>query len=438
MSTGCVLFTADLRRHDNPALSAACRCFDAVLPLFVHDRGLARFASPNRSQLLRESLRDLDSALGGALLLRRGDIVDETLRAAREADAKTVWLSAGVTAYARRREGALATACRDAGIEFRLFPGVTVVPPGELTTGEGGPFTVFTPYYRRWRAQRWREVGSAPRPHTFVSGLASSEPEATADSSPDLLRGGESAARERLERWLAGPIDSYGELHDQLGAQTSRLSADLHFGCLSPLEVAVRALERGAETYARQLCWRDFAYQLTAAFPNLGREDFRPRGGWRHDDLLLSAWQQGRTGYPVIDAAMRQLREEGWLNNRARLLVASFLTKDLGIDWRDGAAHFMDLLVDADVANNSLNWQWVAGTGTDSRPYRIFNPTLQARRFDPRGVYVRRYVPELAALDDRDIHEPWLRNPLINPPLDYPPRIVDHAEAARDFRHRIR
>jgi deoxyribodipyrimidine photo-lyase len=223
-------------------------------------------------------------------------------------------------------------------------------------------------------------------------------------------------------------LDEYETARNDLTRDgTSRLSPYLHFGCLSATEVATRAREDGPEPgdFARQLCWRDFYLQLLAANPQTASEDLRPRErAWRTDDDALAVWAEGRTGYPIIDAAMRQLRTEGWLHNRVRLLVGSFLTKTLGIDWRHGARVFFKSLVDGDVANNVGNWQWVAGTGVDTRPNRVFNPIAQGKRLDPHGDYVRRHVPELADLVGASVHEPW-RAPRSARAPEYPDRIVD-------------
>jgi len=230
-----------------------------------------------------------------------------------------------------------------------------------------------------------------------------------------------------MDRWLSSGLAAYAGRHDDLpGDATSRLSADLHFGCLSPLDLAVRAGKaggEGGEAYVRQLCWRDFHAQVAAAFPALPYRDYRPRrAGWREDAHALDAWKNGRTGYPIVDAGMRQLAAEGFMHNRARLLVASFLTKQLNIHWTEGARHFFDLLVDGDIANNSGNWQWVAGTGNDTRPNRQFNLLRQAQRFDPDGEYVRRYVPELAAVEGGAVHAPWK---LDRRPRGYPAPLID-------------
>jgi deoxyribodipyrimidine photo-lyase len=432
--------------HDHPALAAAARA-GAVVPLFVVDDALlaSGFASPNRARFLCQSLADLDAALrrrGGALVVRRGDVVREAVALARAVRAGAISASADVSQYASRRQQRLARACGEAGLALRLFPGVTVVPPGALTPADGDHFRVFTPYWRRWRTADLRGVEPPPGRIALPAGvhggrLPRAEDLARGDASPELPAGGETAGRARLRAWLRSGLARYGERHDDLAADgTSRLSPYLHFGCLSAREVLEQARGReGAEPFVRQLCWRDFHHQVVAARPDLTREDYRPRGDrWRRDARRLAAWKAGRTGYPVVDAAMRQLAREGFMPDRARLIAASFLTKDLYLDWRLGAQHFLDLLVDGDVAANAGNWQWVAGTGNDTRPNRVLNPLAQARRFDPEGRYVRRHVPELAAVAGGRVHEPWALHRAARRALDYPERIVDHAGAAARFR----
>ena len=250
------------------------------------------------------------------------------------------------------------------------------------------------------------------------------------DRAAGRPRGGEAAGRRRLARWLRNGIDEYEAARDLLAADgTSRLSPYLHFGCLSAREAVERARSCGAvaEEFVRQLCWRDFFLQLLAANPDTASEDLRRREvTWRADDAALARWAAGQTGVPIVDAAMRQLRQEGWMHNRGRLIAGSFLTRTLGTDWRRGAEVFFDLLVDGDVASNVGNWQWVAGTGADPRPNRMFNPVRQARRFDAGGAYVRRYVPELGDVEDAWVHEPW-RAPRAARPDGYPPPVVDPA-----------
>ncbi len=440
MQTGIVLFTRDLRVHDNPALHAACEECERVVPLFVLDDAvLAAFGAPNRVAFLLDALRDLDASLrarGGALVVRRGDVAAEVARVLEDVSAQAVFLSEDVSTYARRREQRL----RDAGLAVHSLPGVTVIPPGEVTpSGGGDAFAVFTPYWNRWQAQPRRAVLESPTAIVLpdvdagrVPGLAEIVTEAL---SPGLPAGGETTGRARLDAWLEAGLGAYGNGRDNLvDESTSRLSPYLRFGCLSPLEVAERAEGRaGGEAFVRQLCWRDFHYQLFADRPALAHEDMRPRGDrWRDDDDALAAWEDGRTGYPLVDAGMRQLREEGFMHNRARLVTASFLTKHLYLDWRVGAEHFADLLVDGDIPNNCGNWQWVAGTGADTRPNRMFNPTRQAQRYDPSGEYVRRWIPELVGIDGAAAHEPWKLGLLA--PADYPAPIVDHDEAVARFR----
>jgi deoxyribodipyrimidine photo-lyase len=431
LRTAIVLFTRDLRVTDNPALALACRSARHVVPLFVLHDGLG-FAVPNRARFLRDCLADLRDSLrqrGGDLVIRHGDPVAEAMRVADETSADGLVLACDVSAYARRRWQRLAEGCRARRIALRAADSVTVVPPGALAPAGGDHFKVFTPYWRAWSGCDWRPGVAAPTAVTLPPGIEpGARPEAAATAATaSLPGGGESAARRRMDQWLRTGLGDYAARHDDLpGAATSRLSADLHFGCLSPRELAVRAGQAGGAggaAYVRQLCWRDFHAQVAAAFPDLSRRDYRPRRGeWRDDPQALAAWRAGQTGYPIVDAGMRQLAAEGFMHNRARLLAASFLTKDLGIHWTAGARHFFDLLVDGDIANNAGNWQWVAGTGNDTRPNRRFNPLRQAMRFDPDGDYVRRYVPELAGVPGRDVHAPWK---LARRPRGYPEPLID-------------
>ena len=448
MSTAVVLFNRDLRVHDHPALRAALASSEWVVPLFVFDEAILHkgYARPNRLSFLRASLEDLRESLrsrGGELFLRRGDLITEVMNVVRAAGAKGVWTSEDYSAYARLRQRRLQRACQEIGVTYETRPGVTVMAPGALEPGDSDHFKVFTPYYRKWSGLPKRSPLGAPRrvrvPPALPKGrlpplgsLASS-----GKTSADLPRGGESEARVRFSRWLHSGLAAYADDHDDLASDhTSRLSPYLHFGCLSAAEAVARAERRpGAEPFIRQLCWRDFHHQVLAATPTLPRLDYRARGDrWRRDAKNLQAWKEGRTGVPIVDAGMRQLSREGFMHNRARLITASFLTKDLYIDWRLGAEHFWDLLVDGDIANNSGNWQWVAGTGNDTRPNRIFNPTRQAHRFDPDGDYVRRYVGELAAIEGAAVHEPWKLDEQRRSELDYPAPIVDHDAAAARFR----
>ena len=447
MRVAIVLFTRDLRLHDHPALACAAQSAHAVAPLFVLDpKVLGGFGAANRVSFLLLALRELRRELrerGARLVLRAGDVVDETMRLALEVGADGMFLSEDVSSYARTRERRLRRACEQHRIEVRTFPGVTVALPGDVVPANGGHYQVFTAYWRRWQTAPRRAVSAPPRSLRSPAGTSPGRIPALSDLVPGtrsaaLLRGGESEGRSRLRRWLASSVADYGRLHDDLAADsTSRLSSYLHFGCLSPLEVVELAEAReNNDSFVRQLAWRDFYAQLLAANPELPRTDLRPRGDrWRDDEDALQAWKQGRTGIPIVDAGMRQLAREGWMHNRARLITSSFLTKHLYVDWRLGAEHYFDLLVDGDVASNIGNWQWVAGTGTDTRPNRVFNPIRQARRFDPDGDYVRRQVPELASIEGPAIHEPWRLGRA--KPRSYPDPIVEHAAAVSRF-HRAR
>jgi deoxyribodipyrimidine photo-lyase len=408
MSCVVVLFTRDLRVHDHPALDAAVGGAARVVPLFVFDDALlATFGAPNRVAFLLDSLADLRRSLasrGGGLVVRRGDTVAEALRVADATGASRIHLSEDVSAFARSREGRLRRAGEERGIAVHAYPGVTIVPPGDLSPGDaGGPYKVFTPFWSRWRAAPRRVPLPAPRSIPTVGEIDGGPLPELGDltrigAASTLPTGGETAARSRLSRWLREGLARYDARRDDLAiAGTSGLSPYLHFGCLSALEVAHRAAtEPGGEAFVRQLCWRDFHHQLLASDGALSTHDFRPRHDrWRDDPDALAAWKEGATGYPVVDAGMRHL-------------------------------------VDGDVANNVGNWQWVAGTGADTRPNRVLNPTRQGRRFDPGGAYVRRWVPELEAIDGPDVHEPWLLGRLR--PSGYPCPIVDHDEAVRRFR----
>ncbi|MFV2102472.1 cryptochrome/photolyase family protein [Micromonospora sp. LOL_024] len=423
--TAVVLFTRDLRVHDHPALATSCAAFDRVVPLYVLDPALARL-SPNRTRFLHQSLAALRAALrglGGDLVVRQGDPVVETIRLAGEVGAEAVALSADVSGFAGRRARRLRTECERQRLHLRFFPGLTVVEPGALQPGGGDHYRVFSPYHRAWSGQRWRDELVRPARVVLPVGVAVGRlPALPAGDSPDVVTGGEDEARRRLTWWLPKVAD-YADRHDDLaGDGTSRLSSYLRFGCVSPLTVVNQVGDRDS-SFVRQVCWRDFYYQVTAAFPDISRTAYR-RGAdeqWRYDGDALTAWSQGRTGLPVVDAGMRQLRAQGWLHNRARLITAGYLTKTLGLDWRDGLAVYSRWLLDGDVANNPGNWQWVAGTGNDTKPYRGFNPARQAERYDPDGAYVRRWVPELASVAGKAVHQPWRLPGAVRGALDYPP-----------------
>ncbi|MGW2089489.1 cryptochrome/photolyase family protein [Streptomyces sp. NPDC001880] len=447
MTVSVALFTSDLRVHDNPVLRAATGDADAVVPLFVLDPGIHRagFDAPNRRAFLADCLADLDAGLrrrGGRLVVREGDAVAVARAVVVETGARSLHVAGGVSGYATRREEGLRTALAAVGCTLRVHDAVvTALAPGRVVPAGRDHFAVFTPYLRRWEAAGVRSTLAAPHTVRLPEGVRSEplpERAEVTGTSPGLATGGEFAGRRLLSSWLRGPLADYESGHDDLaGDATSRLSPYFHFGCVSAAEAIDRARQRGgagADAFVRQLAWRDFHHQVLAARPDAAWEDYRTRHDrWRSDEDEVEAWRSGRTGYPLVDAAMRQLAHEGWMHNRGRMLVAGFLTKTLYVDWRVGARHFLDLLVDGDLANNQLNWQWMAGTGTDTRPNRVLNPVVQGKRFDPRGAYVRRWVPELADLADSEIHEPWKLSGPRRSATGYPEPLVDLAEARARF-----
>ncbi|GAA1663720.1 deoxyribodipyrimidine photo-lyase [Glycomyces endophyticus] len=385
--TAVLLFTRDLRVHDNPALAAACEA-DRVVPLYVDDPG--RASNPNQRAFLLDALDDLRESLqglGGDLVVRTGDTAEQVqaVRAATGAEHVVCASDAG------RFAAGLLERLESAG-GLRVTPGPAVVEPGRLLPSGGGDhYKVFTPYWRAWSQVRWRET--APEPDRLrVPDLPASDELAPAEpTATDLPAGGERAGLARLDEWAPDSGD-YGDRHDDLaGDRTSRLSPYLALGCLSAREVA--ADPRVSEDFVRQMCWRDFHLQVLAAFPALADTAYRNGGNdvWEADLTALEAWKTASTGIDIVDAGMRQLHAEGWMHNRARLITAGYLVKTLGLDWRDGEAHFAAHLVDYDEANNAGNWQWTAGTGNDTRPNRGFNHERQAGRFDPEGAYRDRW-----------------------------------------------
>lgn len=426
-----VVFTRDLRTTDNPTLSAAG---ESAVPVFVSDPEVASLhGSLNRQAFLAESLRDLDrslSEMGAPLVHRVGPWVTTVCELVQSTDADSVHVARDVSGFSTRR----ITALRDAvDVPVVLHDGITAHPPDAFAPAGGSFYQVFTPYHRKWSAARLSD--ESPRPTTLdAHGIERDPLPETPDDGTSALReeGGETIARQTLADWLAHATN-YDETRNALAADgTSRLSAALHFGTISAREVVEASLAAGASDFARQIAWRDFNHQVLYHRPDASTDDYRPVSHeWADDPDSFAAWCRGRTGYPVIDAAMRQLKQTGWMHNRARMLTASFLTKDLMLDWRLGARWFMTWLTDGDVANNQLGWQWVAGSGTDTNPHRIFNPTLQSQRYDPSGDYIRRWVQELADVSDEEIHDP---GPLLRSAVGYPDPIVDHHEAIRFYR----
>jgi len=455
-STALVWIRRDLRVHDHPALCAALEAHDQVVPVFVLDRRLVggRFASGPRTWFLLACLAELGQALrerGGGLVVREGSPHQVLPALAEQTGAEAVYLARDVSPFATARDAATREALEAAGVSVLSGSGAFVADVDAPRKADGEPFSVFTPYWRRWEQLPRRSVLAAPDSLPALPGaLDPGEPPELSELGlerelPDPIEPGERAAREAAERFLDGPVRRYHEDHDRLAGGTAVLSPYLHFGCLSARELEQRARELpgdGPAAFVRQLAWRDFYAHVLLNRPGNAREPHDPR--WRkleydEDPELLEAWKQGRTGYPVVDAAMRQLTARGWMHNRARLIVGSFLTKDLHLDYRLGEAHFMRYLLCGDEAQNNGNWQWIASVGVDPAPYfrRMFNPTLQQQRFDPEGEYVRRWVPELRDVPKARMTEPWTMSEdeqheagcVIG--RDYPAPVVEHKQERR-------
>jgi deoxyribodipyrimidine photo-lyase len=451
-STALVWFRRDLRVHDNPALAAAIAEADVVIPVFVFDEALlhGRWPAPNRVWFMRESVAELAAALeqrGAGLRVLAGRPAEVLPALVQATGATSLFIARDATPYGRRRDRAVADALAPLGVTVHAKRGLYVHEPDEVLTQDGRPFAVFGAFRRAWEARPRRPVLPAPARIPGHPGRPRPDPVpevAPPTADPSLLPvPGETAARARLDRWLAArALDAYDEDRNRLDIEgTSRLSADLRFGLLSPLEVVERAEGpgNGRRVFVSEVAWREFYGHVLWHHPRVTTEPYQRAFAdlpWRDDPEHFSAWAEGRTGYPVVDAAMRQLRASGFVHNRARMIAASFLAKHLLLDWRLGEAEFMAHLVDGDLASNNGGWQWTASTGTDPQPYfRVFNPILQGRRFDPSGAYVRRWVPELRGLPDDAVHAPWELGPVeldaagVRLGETYPAPIVDHAKA---------
>jgi deoxyribodipyrimidine photo-lyase len=454
MATSIWWIRRDLRLHDNPALAEAVKS-EFTVPLFILDPRLleSEYASERRLGFMLAGLRELDGSLaarGGRLVLRRGLPEQVLPRLMQEVSAAQIFAAADVSPFGRARDRRVA-----ARLPLRLLPGITIRPPEEIAKVNGEPYVVFTPYRKAWLA-----AGAPGNPLAAPERLRTPDEIAGDDLPSEAARdeaagfpAGEAAALARLEAFTRGPqaaVYSYDTGRDMMAEDlTSRLSPYLRFGMLSPrtaAQAALRAIDAaagrgtaGPETWLAELIWREFYFSILYHFPHVRRRSFRPEYDalpWRNDRSEFQAWTQGRTGYPAVDAGMRQLLETGWMHNRARMIAGSFLVKDLLIDWRWGERWFMQHLLDGDPASNNGGWQWTAGTGTDAAPYfRIFNPVLQGERFDPDGEYIRRWVPELRPLTAGEIHAPWQLPPDRQAALGvriggtYPAPLIEHSFA---------
>ncbi len=440
-------------RLDNQALAEALLRARRILPVFVLNPQVVAspWAGEKRLGFLFAALRSLDADLhlrGSYLVLRRGKPEQVLAGLVQETGARMIFAEADHSPYARKRDGQVARS-----LPLSLVDGLTVHPPHAVLKPDGTPYTIFTPFSRAWKALPFpgRPL-EAPREIPTPAGIPGENiPDAPKHGLSDMFPASQAEAVRRLERFSKEKIFRYAGSRNRMDLDgTSALSPYLRFGLLTARQAAWAAREaeffapdptsrQGAETWLNELIWREFYIAILYHFPHVRRDSFRAELRnipWRNDPAEFEAWKEGRTGYPVVDAAMRQLSQTGWMHNRARMIVASFLVKDLLVDWRWGEKHFMQHLLDGDPAANNGGWQWTAGTGTDAAPYfRVFNPVLQGRKFDPQGAYVKRYVPELANVPEEHVHEPWKMSVeqqrrfrcMIG--VDYPAPIVDHALA---------
>ncbi len=438
----------DLRLSDNHALNAALGSAQRVIPLFILDPFFERYPTPARQSFLFNGLRALDDdlrALGSRLIVRRGNPAEVLKQVCVEIGTRNVFAEQDFSPYAKRRDSLVSEHA-----SLSLIPGVTIHPPGSVCKNDGSPYSIFTPFRNAWNAfPQPGKSSDAPQSLGEISTLVS---EVIPESTNSLhWEAGERPAQRKLEHFIEKELTDYANMrnfpaHDG----TSQLSPYIHFGMLSARQVwhAVKQAQLGSKNtdfvkscqiFIDELVWREFYTTILHFFPYVLNQAFRPKHDrleWRDDPSALKAWQCGETGYPMVDAGMRQLAQTGWMHNRVRMIVASFLVKDLFIDWKAGQAWFMRMLVDGDAASNNGGWQWTAGTGTDAAPFfRVFNPVLQGKRFDPVGEYVRRYIPELNAVPNGFIHEPWLMPNSLQNQLgikigrDYPHPIVEHSAA---------
>jgi len=469
---GIVWFRRDLRVHDHPALTTACRECDEVIPLFVFDEPLLQSHEfgPACVNFMLGCLNDLQASLaklGLVLRWRRGIQVDEVVRIAMEWNADVVYWSRDYEPRAIARDEVVREHLAQKRIIAKTFKDHVVFETDEVRGGSGKPIQRYSAYRARWWT-RWHTatptLRATPQPLTTTTqvDLLSASPLPTAtdlgyDPLTPWIEPGERSARRQLRRFVKGPIHQYGDGRNRPAIDcSSKLSPHFRFGTLSPRVAVHAALESLSQrnavsrpdvlTWIDELIWREFFQQIVATFPHVVDGPFRnavvplSRAPGSERDRLFQSWCDGKTGYPIVDAGMRQLNQTGWMHNRVRMIVASFLIKDLRIDWQSGERYFMRQLLDADVAANNGNWQWCASTGTDSMPgYRIFNPVLQSKKFDPEGVYIRRYVPELARIPAKQIHEPHLMTPNeqnrygCHIGKDYPTPIVDHGQARQEY-----
>ena len=453
-------FRRSLRLDDNRALLAALDGGGQVVPVFVLDPAILTHPTTGqaRTRFLLEALRDVDASLqkiGGRLIVRHGKPEQELVKLAKEVDAEGLYFGRDYEPYSRERDGAVQKAMEKIGVTVQTESDHLLHEPGEILSASGTNYTVFSPYKKVWLQTPIESPQDAPRSVSVPSGLFSETlpemPSAVgvegAFEQKPRVGGSEAEARKWLDEFLANCVAGYDEMRDYPAEEgTSRLSAYLRMGVISVRRVYALMREARAEmeagkrtgpdTWASELAWRDFYYQIMWHYPHVVGNAFRPKYtdiSWENNQTFFDAWCEGKTGYPFIDAAQRQMNEEAWMHNRARMATASFLTKDLLIDWRLGEKYFMQMLIDGDTASNNGGWQWAAGTGTDAQPFfRIFNPVTQGEKFDPSGAYIKKWIPELTKVPAKFIHSPWKMTKSEQEAVgcvlgkDYPLPIVDH------------
>jgi deoxyribodipyrimidine photo-lyase len=423
-------FRRDLRLSDNPALLAACDA-GAVVPLFVVDPALWEPSGQVRRAYLSASLAALDRSLGGALVVRHGDPVAVVPRVAAEASAAAVHVAADFGPYGSRRDQQVADALEAAGVRFERLGSPYAVAPGRVLKPDGTRYRVYTPFQRAWSEHGWRAPVGPPTAPEWVDLPSDRLPQEEPPQGTRPPQAGEEAAVAAWTRFRDERLAGYSEGRDIPGGDgASGMSTYLKWGELHPRTLlADLGRSKAAAAYRRELAWREFYADVLWHEPESARRDLRPEFAqleYDEPDERFEAWKQGRTGFPVVDAGMREMLATGRMHNRVRMVVASFLVKDLHVWWRHGARHFMEWLADGDLASNQQNWQWVAGSGTDPAPFfRVFNPTTQGRKFDADGDYVRRWVPELADVPASSVHEP-------QDVPGYPAPIVDHAAERKE------
>ncbi|RFM24354.1 MAG: deoxyribodipyrimidine photo-lyase [Candidatus Thermochlorobacter aerophilum] len=454
----------DLRIYDNTALNAARKVTKEILPLFIFADDILKERddfSPACVKFMCESLSELCESyrrIGGKLILRKGKFVEVIKQVVKETEARAVYFNEDYEPAAKERDKKVTEELRKMGVEVKAFKDQVCFSPKEILTQQGRPYTVFTPYKKNWLSQ----IDKVPSPNDSVRDIVT--PDIFSISVPTLselgltfegnllVKGGERHGRAQFQHFLENKIRYYKEKRDFPSDDgTSLLSAHLRFGTISVREIIDKSRKEldkaegkerdGIETFISEIIWRDFYFQILDHFPHVEKESFKPEYralSWENREDYFEAWKNGRTGFPIVDAAMRQLNQTGWMHNRLRMIVASFLTKDLLIDWRWGEKYFMQKLVDGDMAANNGGWQWSASTGTDAQPYfRIFNPISQSKKFDAEGKFIKKFVPELKNIPEKYIHNPaeiLQSSPLLQSEwgvrlgIDYPFPIVNHEQ----------